>query len=160
MTMRGFDFSSPGFGGFFPGNPGSPTNPLRPMFGPPRPPNQQGGRDGKRFGAESDVGFDFSEDFFKDLLEEERRAPFFSTVNRLGGTGTPVGRFFNTQFQNFENEFFGKLGSQIQGGELPTLRFNDFLSNIDFDKRFRSLAPSLRGQGNQARFRPPTQFRF
>lgn len=100
------------------------------------------------------------QDFLKDLLEEEPRAPFFSQVNQLGGAGSAQGRFFGGQFEQFRNEFIGQLGSQIQGGEAPTLRFTDFLENIDFDRRFRSTAPSLRGQGGQARFRPPTQFQF
>ncbi len=108
----------------------------------------------------------FGPNFLRDLLEEEQRLPFFNQVNQLGGTNTPIGRFFNTQFSNFQNEFLGRQGAAIQGNinaganEFPELRFADFLGNVDFQKRFRSLAPSLRGQGGQARFRPPTQFQF
>ena len=125
---------------------------------------------------------EFPPDFFEGLLGLEPKASFFSAVNRLGGTTTPKGRFFNTQFENIQNEFLGLLGSQVQesirsgGGPLPTLSFDQFLQGrqddpstsginesqnpFNFDTRFRSLAPSLRGQGGQARFRPPTRFNF
>ena len=108
----------------------------------------------------------FGQNFLKDILGEEPRTSFFSRVNEQGGTGTAQGRFFSGQFDNFQNEFFGLLGSQIRSNigsgsdQIPNLSFEDFLGDIDFNKRFRSLAPSLRGQAGQSRFRPPTRFNF
>lgn len=157
--------------GFPPLRPGAPS--------PFRPGQAFGNGDGS---GDSPGAPNFPPGFFEGLLGLEPKASFFSAVNRLGGVGTPQGRFFNTQFENIQNEFLGVLGRQAQesikagGGPLPTLSFNQFLQGrtddpftaginefqgaFDFDKRFRSLAPSLRGQGGTAQFRPPTQFRF
>ena len=164
LRRSGSGFTIPEFpGGAFPGNPPLP-NPQRPIiFDPPTGiPKPGGGRPAFPFlgGGGTEEGPLGDPDFLKNLLGEEPRLSFFSQVNRLGGTGTPQGRFFNTQFENFQNEFFGRLGGQIQGGQFPSQTFDEFLGGIDFNRRFRSLAPSLRGQGGQARFRPPTQFLF
>lgn len=110
-------------------------------------------------GGGGQAGIPTLDQLLKDLLEENPRLPFSNQINQLG-RGTTQGRFFGGRFENIRDEFLGQLGSQIQGGGTPTLRFTDFLENFDFDRRFRGTAPSLRGQGGQARFRPPTQFRF
>ncbi len=106
---------------------------------------------------------DLEGDFIKELFGEEPRLAFFGALNNQRQNFSPIQReFFPTQFNQFQNRFFGQLGNQIQGGtplgELPT--FQDFLGGIDFQKEFRSLPPGLRPGSSQARFRPPTQFRF
>ncbi len=100
--------------------------------------------------------------FFDDLLGTDtgQRANFFSRINELGGRGTAIGRFNFDRFQDFQDQFLGQLGSQLRQGEEPTKKFGDFLENFDFQNQFRSFAPSLRGQGGTARFRPPTSFQF
>lgn len=103
------------------------------------------------------TGFDFP---FSDFLEENPRASFFSRVNRFA---RPQQRHFSQSnaFTDIQNRFLGMLGSQARSGELPTLRFEDFLDDFNFDQEFRSLAPSERfGGGGQGRFAPPTRFRF
>ena len=150
----------------------SPFSPQRIEIGPGGPGGSFGGPGGPtgntgRTGRPADQGNNpFDPGFLQDLLGEEPRTSFFSRVNEQGGTGTAQGRFFNTQFDNFQNEFFGLLGSQIRSNicsgnnQIPNLSCEDFLGGINFDRRFRSTAPSLRGQGGQSRFRPPTRFRF
>ncbi len=100
--------------------------------------------------------------FIDDLLGSEtgQRANFFSRVNELGGRNTAIGRFNFDRFQDFQDRFLGQLGSQLREGQEPTKTFGDFLENFDFQREFRSFAPSLRGQGVTARFRPSTQFQF
>ncbi len=142
-----------------------PVGPPGTFGGPGGPTGNVGGRPSSKNGSAGDGGqAPTLEQLLKDLLETNPELPFSNQINQLG-RGTAQGRFFGGRFENIRDEFLGQLGGQIQGsesqrGEAPTLRFTDFLENFDFDRRFRSTAPSLRGQGGQARFRPPTQFRF
>lgn len=100
----------------------------------------------------------FGENPFDEFLEEEPRALFFSFQDQFGPS--PRSReFFRNQFSNIHDEFLGALGSQIRGGELPTLRFSDFLQNFDFGSRFASTPPSLRGFF-PSQFAPPARFLF
>jgi hypothetical protein len=104
----------------------------------------------------------FNDDFIKELFGQEPRLGYFGALQNQNFSPNQ-NQFFKTQFQPFENRFFGQLGNQIQGGtalrNLPT--FQDFISGIDFQKEFQSLPPGLRpGGSNQARFRPPTRFLF
>lgn len=100
-------------------------------------------------------------DFIKELFGQEPRLSYFGALQnqRL----SPLQKqYFPTQFDAFQNRFFGKLGNMIQGGtplgQLPT--FQDFLGGINFQNEFRSLPPGLRPGGNSSRFAPPVHFLF
>ncbi len=97
----------------------------------------------------------------EDIFGEEPKFPFFGTLANRNLTPNQK-QFFQTQFQPFFNRFLGSSANQLQGGtsleDIPT--FQDFLGDINFRNEFRSLPPSLRPGSSQARFRPPTQFRF
>ncbi len=142
--------------------------PQRPVLGPPNapPPFQFGGPNpspsNPRPPSKSKGSF-LGQDFIKELFGQQPELAFFGALNNQRQNFTPVqNQFFPTQFNQFQNRFFGQLGNQIQGGtplgELPT--FQDFLGGINFQDEFRSLPPGLRPGSSQARFRPPTQFRF
>lgn len=80
----------------------------------------------------------FNQSFLDELLGEVPEAAFFSAPNIFPGQtgGQPRSprqrRTFQNAFGQIQNQFLGRLGEQIRGGELPTLQFQDFLSN-DFD---------------------------
>ncbi len=97
---------------------------------------------------------------FQDFLEESDvglRANFFS---RPGTRGTPTrSRFFENQFATIQNQFLGALGAQIRGGEQPTLKFEDFLNDFDFQRAFLGAPPAQRGQF-PSRFNPRTRSIF
>lgn len=113
-------------------------------------------------------------DFIKELFGKEPRLAFFGALNNQ--RMSPIQRqYFPTQFDAFQNRYFGELGNQIQGGtplgQLPS--FQDFLSGytkadgttyvkgINFQNEFQSLPPSLRPGGNrQSQFAPPVRFLF
>jgi len=98
---------------------------------------------------------------FQDILEADptgQRALFFSFQNQFGRS--PRQRlFFQNQFANLHNEFLGRLGQQARSGQVPTQRFTNFLENIDFNQRFASTPPQLRGDFT-SRFAPRTRFLF
>lgn len=94
-------------------------------------------------------------EFAEEALGAEPRTSFFSSVNQLRN---PQRRFFSNRFDPIQNEFLGLIGSQLQGGTVPDLTFDRFIRDFDFNRRFRSTAPSLRGQGDRTRFAPPTRF--
>ena len=97
---------------------------------------------------------------FQDFLEESDiglRANFFS---RPGTRGTPTrSRFFEGQFASIQNQFLGRLGAQIRGGQPPTTTFGGFLDAFDFNNFFASQPPAFRGQF-PSRFSPRTRFLF
>lgn len=97
---------------------------------------------------------------FLDFLGEDeigRRASFFS---RPGTRGTPTrSRFFENQFDTIQNQFLGQLGAQIRGGEAPTLTFEKFLGDFNFNREFLAAPPAFRGQF-PSRFAPRTRSFF
>lgn len=93
-----------------------------------------------------------------DILEEEPKAAFFGQQERFGRSPTQQ-QFWKGQFQDVHQEWLGRLGQQLLGGQEPNLRFTDFLKNFNFQQRFQSLPPSFRG-AQTARFAPPTRFMF
>lgn len=166
---RQFQFGNQGFpGGAVPqhvlGPPGLPDPFPFPNPNPGQPPQFPFNPPGRPLKDKNGGGDDpFRSDFIKELFGEEPRLAFFGELEKRRQNFTPIQRgFFPTQFNQFQNRFFGQLGNQIQSGtplsDLPT--FSDFLGGINFRNEFRSLPPSLRPGSSTARFRPPTQFRF
>ena len=95
----------------------------------------------------------------EEVLNADPRTAFFSFQNQFGRQGTGQRRFFQDRFQQIHNEFLGRLGEQLRGGQNPDQTFTNFLGNFNFGDRFRSTAPSLRGEDTR-RFAPPTRFQF
>ena len=104
-------------------------------------------------------GNDFYKDFYKDLLGEYPEAGFATRLQSQTPQGSAQRRFFAPRFNPIFQEYLGTTGQEILEGGAPTLTFDKFLQNFDFNQRFRSRAPTERGQG-QARFNRPTRFFF
>lgn len=94
---------------------------------------------------------------FGQFLEDVPEAAFHSFQGQFPGRpGTKRRRTFANQFQDFQNRFLGQLGSQARGGQVPDLRFTDFLEEgfktdpnqfgglSQFEREFRGQSPSLR----------------
>ena len=98
---------------------------------------------------------------FLDFLEEVPEAPFFATVAPFARTPGRE-RFFGSDFAPIRQQFLGTLGQQIQGGQLPTARFQDFLNNQDLfnpNRRFLQTPRAFRPGGDPAsRLAPRAQF--
>ena len=90
---------------------------------------------------------------FLDLLEENPRFAFFSHLNEQG-FNRPKRRSIADMFGEVQAEFQGQLGSQIRQGQEPTLRWNNFLENYDWDQLYFSQPPSQRGNQGFGRFSP------
>lgn len=98
------------------------------------------------------------QDFLSGILEDRPELSFFADVNRFARSPRQR-RFLSSQYQPTFNKYLGQLGQQLQGGRIPTLRFQDFLSETPFTERFAAMPPSFRGQ-SFARFRPRTRSLF
>jgi len=62
-------------------------------------------------------------------------------------------RVYDNQFQNVYNDYLGALGTQIQQGAAPTLRFADYLERNPFTERYAALTPQQAGR-SVSRFSP------
>ena len=95
-----------------------------------------------------------------DYLEQEPRAGYFSDVAGLRPTPTQD-RFFQNSYQDIFNKYLGALGTQIRGGQQPTLSWMDYLAQNPLLGEYRALSPSARGEAPQRydpRLRWLTQF--
>ena len=94
---------------------------------------------------------------FLRFLEEDplgRRAALFAQPGVSGG-GYQRQNFFANLFPQVENRFLGALGQQIQSGQAPTLRFQDFISD-NFNPRAELMkSPTYQsGQGTSGLVSP------
>ena len=94
---------------------------------------------------------------FQDFLEEEPDIPFFGQLfSQQGGRDqfTPNQQAaFRNQRQQFTDRFLAQIFDQIQGGQLPTARFTDFIGDFDFGREFnQQFGPQT------AQFAPRTRF--
>lgn len=94
---------------------------------------------------------------YADFLDLAPESAFFSTPTFQQATPN-LRNFLQTGFRDFHNEFLGALGSQIRGGNLPTLRFPDFLQDVPFQQRFQESRFGPRSQ--TAQFNPRTRSIF
>jgi len=99
----------------------------------------------------------FGDDPFQNFLTDVPEAAYFSTPQFQGATPN-LRSFLQTGFRDFHNEFLGALGAQIKGGNLPTLRFPEFLQDMPFQQRFQEsrFAP----RQSRSRFAPQTRFTY
>lgn len=75
------------------------------------------------------------------------------------GTSPATKRYFQGQFQNIYNEFLGKQGRALQGGQLPSQSFTQFLEQFPFTQRYTALPPEMSGRGISG-FAPRVQFSY
>ena len=101
----------------------------------------------------------FRDNPFADILEEEPRTAFFSRTAPFG-TSPIRRRFTENLFPQVFNRFLGALGTQIRGGETPTLRFEEFLSDprsFNLEREFFQQ-PRARRTGFAPPLAPRTRF--
>ena len=84
------------------------------------------------------------QDFLGDVMEEIPRLPFYSFVGEQARSPQQR-RFFSNQFSDVYNQFLGALGTQARAGQMPSMRFTDFLQQKPFSERFTSQPPAFRG---------------
>jgi len=97
---------------------------------------------------------------YGDLFEDMPQLGFQTQLANMfprSGQGSNQGRYWANRFGQVQNEYLGAVGQQLQSGQPPTLRFQDFLSQYPFTSRFSALPPEARGQVNQ-RFNPRTRW--
>ena len=96
---------------------------------------------------------------FSDLLEEDPELAYFTQLQNQSPQLTPNQRaYFQTQSGPAYNRYLGQIGSQLSQGQLPSLKFLDYLTQTPFTKRYAELPPSLRPGVGSARFKAPTRY--
>ena len=79
--------------------------------------------------------------------------------------GNPYGsspgsrRYFQGQFQNIYSDFLGRQGRALQGGQLPSQTFTQFLQQYPFTQRYAALPPELTGR-TLGSFAPRVQYSY
>lgn len=94
------------------------------------------------------------------FLEEEPRAGYFSFQDRFGGPGRSQRQqnYYTNSFTDMYNQYLGRLGQQVRGGQAPTEQWQDYLGGMDFDEYYRRNVPyETRTQGRNA-FAPRTRW--
>ena len=98
---------------------------------------------------------------FSDLLEEDPELSYFSQLAQENLT--PVQRrYFEGRFAPIYNQYRGELGTLLQSGKMPTLKFSEYQARNPFTKRYSQIPPELRPSsssgGNLGRFSTPTKW--
>ena len=101
----------------------------------------------------------------QEFLEQTPSAAYYSSpqasefYTRPSGTVDPSKKkFYQESFQDIYSDYLGKLGGIAREGEVPELRFTDFLSQANpFTERYSGLSPYERGI-NTRTFAPSTRF--
>tara|TARA_R100000306_G_scaffold37350_1_gene37514 strand:- start:172 stop:486 length:315 start_codon:yes stop_codon:yes gene_type:complete len=75
------------------------------------------------------------------------------------GTSPASRRYFQGQFQNIYNDFLGAQGRALQGGQLPSQTFTQFLKQYPFTQRYAALPPELAGR-TLGSFAPRVQYSY
>ena len=75
------------------------------------------------------------------------------------GTSPASRRYFQGQFQNIYNDFLGQQGRALQGGQLPSQTFTQFLQQYPFTQRYAALPPELTGR-TLGSFAPRVQYSY
>ena len=101
----------------------------------------------------------------QEFLETSPSAAYFSSPGAAEFYTRPSGqvdptrkKFYQESFQDIYNEYLGRLGTMAREGDVPDLRFSDYLSSADpFRERFERQTPYQRGISNRA-YSPSTRF--
>ena len=75
------------------------------------------------------------------------------------GTSPASRRYFQGQFQNLYDEFLGQQGRALQGGQIPSQTFSQFLDQFTFTQRYSALPPEMSGRGISG-FAPRVRFSY
>jgi len=75
------------------------------------------------------------------------------------GTSPASRRYFQGQFQNIYDEFLGKQGRALQGGQMPAQNFQQFLQAFPFTQRYSALPPEMTGR-TLGGFAPRVQYSY
>ena len=101
----------------------------------------------------------------QEFLEQTPSAAYYSSpaasefYTRPSGTIDPSKKkFYQESFQDIYSDYLGKLGTIAREGEVPELRFTDYLSQANpFTERYSTLSPYERGINSRV-FAPSTRF--
>ena len=105
---------------------------------------------------------------FKNILEEMPTAAYYSSPagQTFGGQSPKKRSFFENQFQNIYNAYMGALGTQLRGGEIPDLKFQDYLETANpytgtdlFTSKYQGMTPTQRGDYSSY-IAPRTRFMY
>ena len=91
--------------------------------------------------------------------ETEGRARQEMMFGNPYGTSPASRRYFQGQFQNIYNDFLGQQGRALQGGQLPSQPFTQFLQQYPFTQRYAALPPELSGR-TLGSFAPRVQYSY
>ena len=91
--------------------------------------------------------------------ENEGQARQESMFGNPYGTSPASKRYFQGQFQNIYNDFLGQQGRALQGGQLPSQTFTQFLEQYPFTQRYAALPPELSGRALGS-FVPRVQYSY
>lgn len=87
-----------------------------------------------------------------EFLEQQPRAAYLSSPfaqqwqqRSTGVTDPSRKRFYQSSFQDVYNDYLAQLGTQARGGEVPSMRFRDYLEADPFTERFSRLTPMQKG---------------
>ncbi len=75
------------------------------------------------------------------------------------GTSPASRPYLQGQFQNIYNDFLGQQGRALQGGQLPSQTFTQFLQQYPFTQRYAALPPELTGR-TLGSFAPRVQYSY
>ena len=97
--------------------------------------------------------------FRDEFLEQEPEIAYYSHAPRFGQAPSQR-RFYEDSFSRIYNQYLGRLGQQVMGGQTPDLHFKDYLGNFNFNDYFQSQPPSFRGEGSTQGLAPRSRWLF
>ena len=105
-------------------------------------------------------GLDPTDSLFQQALQDEPRLVFNSFQNQFGESKS-MRDFFRGQFDSIYDQFSGRVGADLLGGNVSGLTFQDHLSQPNFfENQWFGTSPRERPGGRQARLAPRTEFKF
>ena len=90
---------------------------------------------------------------FEDFLETQPQALYQSFLQDPATRMTPsMRKYYRNQFNQIQGEYIGELARQMRQGNVPTMRFEDYLSKNVF-------TPPTQGGGQLGQFTGYDRFR-
>ena len=98
---------------------------------------------------------------FMDFLNDEPEFGYYALANPFARSANQR-RYFQGQYPDIYNQYKGKLGQQVLGGQEPTLKAIDFLKDYFAPgggamQQWAAMSPGARGE-QQSRFAPPVRW--
>ena len=93
---------------------------------------------------------------FMDFLEEQQRPAYFAYQDQWRTPNQK--KYYQNQFSEIQDQYLGKLGQQVMGGGLPTMKFADFLKGFDWQQDYGGLTPQQRPQGGGGQLTPTARW--